>query len=450
MLDESLLDSPEALARADTDALLRGTAEAGAHVRTAVRQAGETGLAGLRPDGRPRAVFVAGPGPVPGCVADLIQALGNDTIPVTLLRPSGPLAAPGALRWALPGWAGSLDLLLVTTPDGTEAGLTMLIEQAYRRGCTVVTLCPADVPVAELTGETHGLAVPLVTSALGAWGGAGPPGGTATGIPGRTGNGTGIGTGNGNGAGTGNGSGNGNGAGTGMDNGTDHARAPEGPPPVPHPQPVEPRMATAAPGLLWPLLTPLLVLCDRLGLFPAGEPALASLADRLDSVAERCGPAVATYSSPAKSLATELAGTVPLLWSEGALARAVARHSAAVLASLPGLPALAAGLPEAMASHGALLSGTLAAASDPDDFFRDRVDEPEPLHARIVLLRDQPPGAQSAVVAARGLAYAHDVPLSELEPAEGSSPLEAAAELIATVDFAAVYLALADGGASSR
>lgn len=398
MLDESLIDAPEALARADTDGLLRGTAEAGAHVRTSMRLAAESGLSALRPDGRPRAVFVAGPGPATACAADLLGALGNDALPVTRLRPTGALAAPGALRWALPGWAGSLDLLLVTTPDGTEPGLTALIEQAYRRGCTVVTLCPQGAPAAELTGETHGLAVPLVPL---------PP--TADGaVPGSPDSG-----------------------------------------PVPHPAPAEPRTVRAAPGLLWPLLTPLLVLADRLGLLDAGESALGALADRLDQVAERCGPAVAAYSNPAKSLATELADSFPLLWSEGTVAGAVARHCASTLAALPGLPALAAPLPEAMAAHGALLTGALAAGSDPDDFFRDRVEEPESLHARILLLREGPPARESAVVAARDLAYGRDVPVSELEPSEGSAPLEAAAELIATVDFAAVYLALADGRASS-
>jgi hypothetical protein len=205
----------------------------------------------------------------------------------------------------------------------------------------------------------------------------------------------------------------------------------------------------AAPGLLWPLLTPLLVLSDRLGLFGAGESALQSLADRLDHVAERCGPAVATYSNPAKSLATELSGTFPLLWSEGTTACAIARHSAATLAALPGLPALAAPLPEAMTAHSGLLTGAFVPAADPDDFFRDRVEEPESLHARILLLRDRAPSRESAVVAARDLAYAHDVPVSELEPSADGGPLEAAAELIATVDFASVYLALADGRASS-
>lgn len=44
MLDETLLDTPEALARADVRGLLRGAAQAGARVRTGVRQAAEAGL----------------------------------------------------------------------------------------------------------------------------------------------------------------------------------------------------------------------------------------------------------------------------------------------------------------------------------------------------------------------------------------------------------------------
>lgn len=60
----------------------------------------------------------------------------------------------------------------------------------------------------------------------------------------------------------------------------------------------------------------------------------------------------------------------------------------------------------------------------------------------MVLLRDRPPGGLTAAPAARELALAHSAPLSELEPGEGGD-LAATAELIATTDFAAVYLALA-------
>ncbi|MYR96429.1 hypothetical protein GA0115243_10641, partial [Streptomyces sp. ScaeMP-e83] len=70
MLDESMLDAPEALARADRRDLLRGAAEAGARVRTAARHAAEAGIGGLNPEGRPRAVLVAGPGTAASGVAD--------------------------------------------------------------------------------------------------------------------------------------------------------------------------------------------------------------------------------------------------------------------------------------------------------------------------------------------------------------------------------------------
>ncbi|HEX5565854.1 MAG TPA: SIS domain-containing protein [Streptomyces sp.] len=386
MLDETLLDSTEALAGADSHGLLRKAAGSGARVRTALRNATEAGLTGLRPDGRPRAILVAGTGPAVACAADLLGAFGNGAVPVTLLRPTGSLAASGALRWTLPGWAGPLDLLLLTTPDGTEAGLTRLVEQAYRRGCTVVSVSPARSPLTDATVQARGLAVPLAAAPGEQYEGPDP-----------------------------------------RDAYTEPPRAP-----------------ALASDVLWALLTPLLVLADRLGLVAADPAGLQALADRLDRVAERCGPASVTYGNPAKTLATELFGTLPLLWSEGAIAGAAARHCATTFTAFVGRPALAAELPEAMTGHEALLTGAFAGGPEPEDFFRDRVEEPEALRVRIVLLREGSPGPDSAAVAARDLAYAHGVPLSELEPAGGSSPLEIAAELLATVHFAAAYLMLAD------
>lgn len=70
------------------------------------------------------------------------------------------------------------------------------------------------------------------------------------------------------------------------------------------------------------------------------------------------------------------------------------------------------------------------------------MDDPQALHARVVLLRDRPAGGLTAAPAAREIALAQDTPISELEPEEGSE-LEALAELLAVTDFAAAYLALA-------
>ncbi|MPY54177.1 SIS domain-containing protein [Streptomyces acidicola] len=372
MLDESLLDTPDALAEADHRGLLRGAAEAGARVRTAVRLATEAGIPNLKPDGRPRAVLIAGPGTASAGVADLLGTLAGSGCPVTRLHPTGVAPAAGALRWELPGWVGSLDLLLVATADGTEPGLSLLVDQAYRRGCTVVAVAPAHTPIADAVEGVYGLFVPMATA--------------------------------------------------------------------PYEQDEPP--AATAPGLLWALLTPMLALLDRTGLITAPPDGLEKVADRLDHVAQRCGPAIATYSNPAKTLAAELAESLPLIWTEGLSSGPVGRRFAAALAELAGRPALAAHLPEALLSHTVLLSGALAAGADPDDFFRDRVEEQAALHARVVLLRDRAGGALTAAPAARELALSHDTAISELEPEQGGD-LETLAELIAVTDFAAVYLALA-------
>ncbi|MFJ7302184.1 SIS domain-containing protein [Streptomyces sp. NPDC099088] len=374
MLDESLLDDPDALARADRRALLRGAAEAGARVRTAVRHAAEAGISELKPDGRPRAVLIAGPGMAATGVAEFLGTLAGTSCPVTRLTPQGVAPAAGALRWELPGWAGPVDLLLIATPDGSEPGLDLLIEQSYRRGCTVAAVAPAGSPLSGWVTGIHGLFVPMATAPY---------------------------------------------------------------------EPEEP-IAASAPGVLWALLTPLLALLDRTGLVSAPPEALQKVADRLDRVAERCGPAIAAYSNPAKTLAVELAEALPVIWTEGTSAGPAGRRFTAALAELAGRPALAAELPEALASHSVLLAGALAAGADPDDFFRDRVEEAQALHARVVLLRDRPIGGISAAPAARELALTHDTAISELEPEEGGE-LETLAELIATTDFAAVYLALASG-----
>ncbi|GAA2638452.1 SIS domain-containing protein [Streptomyces vastus] len=374
MLDESLLDDQEALARADRRELLRGAAEAGARVRTAVRHATEAGIAELKPDGRPRAILIAGPGLAAIGVADLLGSLAGAACPVTRLTPGGVAPAAGALLWELPGWAGPVDLLLIATPDGSEPGLSILVEQAYRRGLTVVAVCPPQAPLTEAITGAHGLAVPMATA------------------------------------------------------------------------PYEPQApaAASAPGSLWALLTPLLVLLDRTGLLSAPPDVLQKVADRLDHVAERCGPAIATYSNPAKTLAAELAEALPVIWTEGQSAGPAGRRFVAAMAELAGRPALTAELPEALAAHSVLLSGALAAGADPDDFFRDRVEEAQALHARVVLLRDRPAGGRTAAPAARDLALSHDTAISELEPEDGSD-LETLAELIAITDFAAVYLALTAG-----
>ncbi|MGW4897860.1 SIS domain-containing protein [Kitasatospora sp. NPDC004240] len=409
MLDDTLLDDPAALQRADRDRALLALAGSGARVRTALRLADAAGLAELRPDGRPRAIMVAGHGSAL-TAGEVLAALAGTGSLITPLPPVDARPVPrvdrgvtpaftAGLEWQLPGWAGPLDLLVVSSADGGEQGLVSLAEQGYARGCAIVITSPAGSRLAEAALQVRALPLPYVPTDL----------------------------------------------------------------PEPEPgyaeRPAEPDLPAEDPAALWAHLTPLLALTEKLGVtqLPAGSPALT--ADLLDETAVRCRPDAAAYTNPAKGLAARLAGTVPLLWAEGPVAGAVATRFAARLADRAGRPALAGQLPQALTAHRGMFTGQLGAGADPDDFFRDRVEEPDPLHLQVLLLRHTPgrPGGEEgpfevpaddeqprghATTRAHRLAAAHDVRLSEYASAR-PDPLHALAELVALTDFAAVYLGLA-------
>lgn len=130
-----------------------------------------------------------------------------------------------------------------------------------------------------------------------------------------------------------------------------------------------------------------------------------------------------------------------------------------MLADRAGRPAVAGQLPQVLSAHRGMITGQLGAGADPGDFFRDRVEEPDPLAVQVLVLRHVPqpepaePAAPEAapepapagptVRRARRLAADHEVRLTELTGTR-SEPLHALAELIALTDFAAVYLGLAE------
>ena len=139
-----------------------------------------------------------------------------------------------------------------------------------------------------------------------------------------------------------------------------------------------------------------------------------------------------------------------MIWGTSPLTGVVASRFAAQLATNAKYPAIAGELPEA--NHGQVMAfdgpfaGTHATAADGDDFFRDRVDEPETTRLRLVIVRDtdEHPQITRRREASVELAGERGVPVSELT-AQGGHPLERLAGLIAHADYASVYLALAIG-----
>jgi hypothetical protein len=194
---------------------------------------------------------------------------------------------------------------------------------------------------------------------------------------------------------------------------------------------------------LWGLLAPLLVAGGELGVLPRTGEDLASTADLLDALAERLRPNTETFGNPAKSLALDLAESLPVVVGTSAAAGAAARRLAGQLAAA-GRPAPWGTLPVATARLGGLLAGSDAGS---DDLFRDRVEEPGPVRPRLVLVRD---GDEALDVRAQADELVADcgrrgVAVSEMAAEEGAGPVGRLGSLIGLLDFTAAYVGLASG-----
>ncbi|MDO9456117.1 SIS domain-containing protein [Nocardioides sp.] len=146
--DESRLDDEVAIGAADLR--LRTLAESGARVRREAGGAAEATAIGVTraQEARPRAVIAAGPD------SRLLRAVLEPFCPVPFVAWPGP---------ALPGWAGSLDLVVVLAPVGSDSGTASAVAEAVRRGCQVVVACPASSMVAEHAQGRWTTVLPTVT-----------------------------------------------------------------------------------------------------------------------------------------------------------------------------------------------------------------------------------------------------------------------------------------------
>ncbi|WP_433373559.1 SIS domain-containing protein [Streptosporangium sp. CA-115845] len=189
---------------------------------------------------------------------------------------------------------------------------------------------------------------------------------------------------------------------------------------------------------LWALSVPLVAAAARLGLVEAGEQVVEQVAKRLEDLAHRCRPTSESFINPGKSLAMELAETVPMIWGSSPVA-AVAAHWWAYQLNMNGkYPAIWGELPEVDHNQVAAFDGPLAHR----DIFADESGR----SLRLFVLRDVE--EQSRVVRHREasvrLAEDRGVPVTQIA-AEGEHPLERLAALTALGDFASTYLALGYG-----
>jgi glucose/mannose-6-phosphate isomerase len=197
---------------------------------------------------------------------------------------------------------------------------------------------------------------------------------------------------------------------------------------------------------IWALSVPVLLAAHALDLIDLETEGLEETAAVLDDVAERARPSSETFVNPAKSLALDLAGSVPLVLGEGPFAGAAAVRAAAELARSARYPASHGTLPDDATAVVATFDGPFAGGDD-DVFADPDLDGPDAAtRLRLLLLRDDEVDLETRQVTdvVRDTATASGVRVDELA-ATGHHPLARIAGLVALTDFASTYLALGAG-----
>ena len=215
----------------------------------------------------------------------------------------------------------------------------------------------------------------------------------------------------------------------------------------------------------WALTVPLLVIASRLGVARLDSGGYEAAATAMEDVSHQCRPSSDSFVNPAKSLALDLAGSLPVIWGGSSVAVAAARRFAAQLAANAKYPSVSGALPGAGYDQVATLDGPFVPAPEPEfpaaeDFgdaafdelseagaqLDDSVEVEHPL-LRLVLLADpagEHPSVTSVRTAAASLAAARGAEVSEIAM-DGDAPLLRLATTVQLLDYASVYLGIACG-----
>lgn len=149
--DETLLDDTGRRCAVDSTDMLRALAGAGAQVRRAITLSGEHDLTRVAAGDRPRAVHVAAVGGSEA-VSSVLDLLISRTSPVLL-------TADGS--GALPGWVGTLDLVVAISLSGRAEWPVRQAQEAGRRGAHVLTIGAPDSPLAGAAAAARGVHLPI-------------------------------------------------------------------------------------------------------------------------------------------------------------------------------------------------------------------------------------------------------------------------------------------------
>lgn len=215
---------------------------------------------------------------------------------------------------------------------------------------------------------------------------------------------------------------------------------------------------------LWALLVPLVFIASKAGVARVDDGEYESAAALLEEASHQCRPSSESFVNPAKSLALDISGTIPLIWGGSPLASVAARRFASLLAQNAKYPAVAGEFPTVAHDQVSALDGPFAPAPAPsfpsaedlgafnDDDDADDIDDidgegPGTPELRLVLLADAA-GEHEADTrmreAAGSIAGERRILTSELA-LDGEGPLSRLASVTQLLDYASAYLGIAFG-----
>ena len=296
--------------------------------------------------------------------------------------PGCPVQVATVHDYRLPGWVGAADLVIAVSCSGATEETLSAAGEAVRRGCRLLGLGSLDSPLSAMAEQARAAFIPVKPLGM-------------------------------------------------------------------------PR------SMLWGLSVPLVVVASRLGLFSMPPDAYEAAAAELERAAHLCRPDSEAFVNPAKGLALDLSGTLPMIWGTSPLAGVAASRFANQLHENSKYPAVCGVLPEANHNQVVIFDGPFAPephgtappalgtdGAAPPALGNGRAPEAAvpPVPLRLVLLRDtheHPQVARRREESAK-LAAQRGIEVSELT-AVGDLPLERLASLVQLIDYASVYLAIANG-----
>ena len=189
---------------------------------------------------------------------------------------------------------------------------------------------------------------------------------------------------------------------------------------------------------LWGLSIPLIAIAERAGVLEVGEDVYEATAAALEQIAFQCRPTSESFVNPAKSLALDLFGSLPMIWGSSPLSGVAAKRFAAQLNENAKYPGIAGELPEASHNQVVAFDGPFAPGT--------RLDAESGYPLRLILLSDPAAHPQVALrqAVSAELATARGIRVSELAM-EGEHPLLRFASVVQLIDYATVYLGIASG-----